>query len=133
MRLRSLSLSLQKCNKNFGTSPFASTCLRDIIPATSEYNTSLSVWLLTDYKYTYIKKSGSANIYNHLQKSWATITHDHDCWDWNIMSHIHSWSAMIVNVRRSQSYLPISVIDLLRYENIGTWLCVLNLFNFWKS
>ena len=105
MRLR--SLSLQKCNKNFGTSPFASTCLRDIIPATSEYNTSLSVWLLTDYKYTYIKKSGSANIYNHLQKSWATITHDHDCWDWNIMSHIHSWSAMIVNDRRSHSDHPI--------------------------
>ena len=131
MRLR--SLSLQKCNKNFGTSPFASTCLRDIIPSTSEYNTSLSVWLLTLVRIL-ISKSQD-------QRSFTIIYKNHEpqplmimiAWDWNIMSHIHSWSAMIVNVRRSQSYHPIYICRILRYENIGTWLCVLNSFNFWKS
>ena len=42
-----------------------------------------------------------------LTESWATITHDHECKGHTNLSHIHSWSAMIVNDRRSHSDHPI--------------------------
>ena len=63
------------------------------------------------------RKNDRRSFYDHSQKIWATITHDHDCQIQENMSHIHLmiviWSEMIGD--HDQITLSLHILKIQKY------------------